>query len=267
MENQGENYKEVNKASWNTRVDVHLDSAFYDVSGFVDGKTSLNEIELNMLGDVKGKRILHLQCHFGQDTLSLARMGAHATGVDLSDKAIDAARDLAIKIGQESTFICCDIYDLPEHLNDTFDIVFTSYGTIGWFPDLEKWAAIISKYLKRGGFFVIADFHPVVWMFDNDFEKVGYNYFKDEPIVETEAGTYADTSSEVEITSVTWNHSLSEIMTCLMDQDLVIKEFKEFDYSPYSCFKNVDEFEPGKFRVKHMGNKIPMVYAIKAVKP
>lgn len=267
MEEQGQNYIEVNKASWNSRVNIHLESEFYDVSGFIHGKTSLNEIELDMLGDVKNKRILHLQCHFGQDSLSLARMGARVTGVDLSDKAIEAARDLASKINQEATFICCDIYDLPEHLNDTYDMVFTSYGTIGWFPDLHKWAAIISKYLKPGGQFIMADFHPVVWMFDNDFEKIGYNYFKEDPIIETETGTYADTGSKVELTSVSWNHAMSEILTSLLDQDLHLKEFKEFDYSPYSCFKNTDEFEPGKFRIKNLGNKIPMVYAIKAVKP
>ncbi len=267
MDNYEQNYLEVNKESWNKRVDIHLKSEFYHVKDFINGETSLNKIELEALGDVRGKRILHLQCHFGQDTLSLARMGAQVTGVDLSDKAIEAARDLALKIDQEATFICCDIYDLPDYLNDTFDIVFTSYGTIGWFPDLMKWAGIIKNYLKPGGYFIIAEFHPVIWMFDNDFDKIGYNYFKEDPIVETESGTYADVDSEIEITSVTWNHSLSEVMTSLLDHQLIIVEFKEYDYSPYSCFKNVEEFEPGKFRIKHLENKIPMVYILKAVKP
>jgi ubiquinone/menaquinone biosynthesis C-methylase UbiE len=114
---------------------------------------------------------LHLQCHFGQDTLSMSRMGAQTTGVDLSDKAIDAARKLNQEINQQATFICCNIYDLPQHLDQQFDIVFTSYGTIGWLPDLNQWAALIARYLKPGGKFVFAEFHPVVWMFDNDLKK------------------------------------------------------------------------------------------------
>jgi 2-polyprenyl-3-methyl-5-hydroxy-6-metoxy-1,4-benzoquinol methylase len=155
------NYLEVNRNSWNNRVEAHLKSEFYDMEGFMKGNSSLNEIELKLLGDVKGKSILHLQCHFGQDSISLSRMGARVTGIDLSDKAIQKAEEIAKATQTDAKFICCDLYNLPKHLDEKFDIVFTSYGTIGWLPDMDKWAKIVSQYLKPGGQFVFVEFHPV----------------------------------------------------------------------------------------------------------
>src|SRR5690606_26113745 len=148
------------------------------MDGFMYGKSSLKSIELDLLGDVSGKSILHLQCHFGQDTLSLSRMGAKVTGVDLSDNAIKIAQALTKKLNADAEFICCDLYDLPNHLNKTFDIGFTSYGTITWLRDLDKWAAVVSKFLKPEGKLVFAEFHPVVLMFDDAFEKNEYDHFK-----------------------------------------------------------------------------------------
>jgi SAM-dependent methyltransferase len=260
------NYIEINKEGWNKRVDAHLNAAFYDVEGFLKGKTSLKEIELNLLGDIKGKTILHLQCHFGQDTISLSRMGGITTGVDLSDKAIKSANELAERTKTTAAFICCNIYDLPQHLNKQFDIVFTTYGTIGWLPDLNKWAAIVSQFLKPGGKFIFVEFHPVVWMFDNQFEKIGYNYFKSDAIVETETGTYADKNAPIKTEFISWNHGLGEVISNLLSNGLEITRFNEYDYSPYNCFNKTIEFEPGKFRIKHLENKIPMVYSITAIK-
>ena len=137
------NYIEINRQSWNNRVETHLKSDFYNLEGFLKGKTSLNDIELRLLGDIAGKTILHLQCHFGQDTISLSRLGGRCTGIDLSDKAIDAARRIAAAADADADFICCDIYDLPNHLDKKFDLVFSSYGTIGWLPDLDQWAGIV----------------------------------------------------------------------------------------------------------------------------
>lgn len=261
-----ENYLEINKASWNRRTDFHVDSEFYDVESFIAGRNSLNAIELELLGDVSGKSVLHLQCHFGQDTISFARLGAEAVGVDLSDNAIDHARQLAEKTNTNATFICCDVYDLPNQLDREFDIVFTSYGTIGWLPDLGKWAAVVSKFLKPGGKFVFAEFHPVVWMFDDHFEKIGYNYFNSGAIVETESGTYADKTANINQEYVCWNHSISEVINSLIKNGLQIDSMHEFDYSPYNCFNHTVEFEPQKFRISHLDNKIPMVYSLSAVK-
>ena len=261
-----EDYIKINKQSWNNKTAVHIDSDFYDNDNFIKGKSTLNSIELDLLGDVNGKKILHLQCHFGQDSLSLARLGAKVTGVDLSDRAIAKAQELNIQLQLDAQFICCDIYDLPNHLNDTFDIVFTSYGTIGWLPDLNKWSAVISQFLKPNGKFVMAEFHPVVWMFDTNFKEVFYSYFNIKPIIENETGTYADQYSEIESQTITWNHPTSEVLNALINAGLEINAFNEFDYSPYNCFNETEEFETGKYRIKHLGNKIPMIFSILATK-
>ena len=248
------------------RTQYHISSRFYEMENFIKGKTSLNEIELDLLGNIEGKSILHLQCHFGQDTISLARMGAHVTGIDFSDKAIAEAKLLAKQTNVEAKFICCDIYDLPVYLNEKFDIVFTSYGTIGWLPDLDKWAKIISRFLRDEGILIFVEFHPVVWMFDNNFEKIGYNYFNTESIEETENGTYADKDAPITTETISWNHSLSEVINSLLYNNMNLSSFDEYNYSPYNCFNETIEFETGKFRIKHLEDKIPMLYAIKAIK-
>ena len=260
------NYLEINKHSWNNRTDTHLNSEFYNLEGFMKGETSLNQFELEILGDIKGKSILHLQCHFGQDTISLNRLGAEVIGVDLSDKAIENARIIAEKTNSTAQFICCDLYDLENHLDQQFDIVFTSYGTITWLPDLDKWGKLISRFLKPEGRFIFVEFHPVVWMFDDNFEKIGYNYFNVAPIIETENGTYADKEANISQSYVTWNHSMSEVISSLLNHSLKLKQIQEYDYSPYNVFSNMEEFEHKKFRIKHIGNKIPMVYSVVAEK-
>lgn len=261
-----ENYLDINRNSWNAKVDYHLKSDFYFVEEFIAGRTSLNEPELKLLGDIKDKKILHLQCHFGQDSISLARMGAQVTAVDLSDKAIAEAKILAKKCGVEINFIESDVYNLPTVLDEKFDIVFTSYGTIGWLPDLEKWAKVISHFLKPNAEFIFVEFHPVVWMFDDDFTKVAYDYSSKEPIIETYEGTYADREANLSQQYVMWNHSLADVFQSLINQNLEIKTFEELDWSPYSCFKHTVEYEKGKFRISVLDKKIPMVYSIIAIK-
>ncbi|MFZ4797246.1 MAG: class I SAM-dependent methyltransferase [Bacteroidia bacterium] len=261
-----EKYLVANKNLWNNKVAHHVASDFYKMEEFLKGTSSLNSIELDLLGNIEGKSVLHLQCHFGQDSISLARLGAKVTGVDFSENAIEKANIIAKQTNTNIEFICCDVYNLPNHLNKKFDIVFTSYGTIGWLPDMDKWAGIIAHFLKPNGQLVFAEFHPVVWMYDNDFKFVQYNYFKDEPIVEFENGTYADRNAAIQGESITWNHSLSEVVNALILNGLKIIGLNEFDYSPYSCFANVVEFEKGKFRIAGFENKLPMVYSILAQK-
>lgn len=261
-----ENYLEINRNSWNAKVEPHLKSDFYFVDEFLNGRTSLNSIELNLLGDISGKEILHLQCHFGQDSISLARMGAKVTGIDLSDKAIEAAKELNEKCGTDAEFLVSDVYELPKNLNQKFDIVYTSYGTIGWLPDLKKWAEVIQHFLKPGGKFVFVEFHPVVWMFDDDFTHLKYNYFNEKPIVETYEGTYADFSAPLSQKYVMWNHPTSEVLNSLIQNKMEILSFDEFDWSPYPCFQHVEKFEEGKWRIPQFGNKVPHVFAITAQK-
>jgi len=259
-------YININRESWNKKTEIHIKSEFYDMDGFLNGKSSLNDIELNLLGDIQGKSILHLQCHFGQDSISLARLGASVVGVDFSDKAIENARQIAKDTNAGTRFICCDIYDLPHFLEERFDIVYTSYGTIGWLPDLDKWAKVITQFLKPKGQFVFAEFHPVVWMFDDDFDHIGYRYFNSGAIMETYSGTYADKHADLVQSYIMWNHGIGEVLNSLIKNGLEVLSFDEFDYSPYNCFKKTVEYEPNRFRIAHLEDKIPMVYAISAMK-
>lgn len=261
-----ENYLAINKALWNAKVPVHVGSEFYGMNDFLYGKSSLKHVELDLLGDLKGKRVLHLQCHFGQDSISLARLGASVVGVDLSDAAIQKGQTLASELQADVTFICCDIYDLPNHLDEQFDLVFSSYGTIGWLPDMTKWAQVVSRFLKPSGKFVFVEFHPVVWMFDNDFTYVQYPYLKAEPIIEVTEGTYADREAPLQNDSVNWNHGLSEVMQALINESITIVDFKEYDYSAYNCFPNMEQLGEDRFQLKIFGNKIPMMYSLVGIK-
>ncbi|MBK8227147.1 MAG: class I SAM-dependent methyltransferase [Flavobacteriales bacterium] len=253
---------EANRQLWNARVPHHLASRMYDVDGFLAGKSSLTDIELDLLGDVTGKRILHLQCHFGQDTLSIARMGAEVTGLDISDAALEEARKLAARCGSKADWVLSNVVDHVRELDGEFEIVFTSYGTIGWLPDLKPWAANIKRYLKPGGRFVFVEFHPAVWMFDNDFTHVQYSYFNREVIVEQEQGTYADRDAPIKLASYGWNHDLGEVLTALINEGLVLERFMELDGSPHDSFTNTVRGSDGMYRVKGMEGKLPMVYGL-----
>ncbi|CAF1313054.1 unnamed protein product [Adineta steineri] len=266
-------YVDINRRLWNDKVDYHVTSPMYNVDGFVSGDDSLNKIENDLLEDVRGKRILHLQCHFGLDSLSLARRGAkHVTGVDLSNQAIDKAQELAqiTNLKESTRFICCNIYDLQEHLSsdqdELFDIVFTSYGVTIWLPDIDQWAFLISRYLKPNGIFIMAEFHPIVWMFDDTFSRIDYSYFNQNAIVSQSNGTYADRNAAISNLSVEWNHSISEILQALIKHGLRIDILREFDYSPYDCFSNTVKTEDGFYQIKGLEKKIPMIYALKATK-
>ncbi|MFK7978989.1 MAG: class I SAM-dependent methyltransferase [Saprospiraceae bacterium] len=262
-----QDYIQVNKSLWNKKTAIHIGSDFYDNENFIKGKTSLKEIELGLLGDVKGKKILHLQCHFGQDTLSLARMGAQVTGVDLSDAAIQQAERLAIQLNltQQTQFICCDVNELDNHLTEQFDIVFTSYGTIGWLPKIDKWGALIAHFLKPKGQFIFVEFHPVLWMLDDAFEQLAYPYFNKKIFHEAYTTSYTDGAAHEAIMGYSWNHPLSAVLSTLLKNQLVLENFQEYDYSPYACFPNTVEIEEG-YQIKGLEGKLPMVYSIVARK-
>jgi SAM-dependent methyltransferase len=279
MENM-DHYFEANRSLWNQRTAVHKDSAFYDLAAFKVGENVLTQIELSEIGDVKGRSLLHLQCHFGMDTMSFSRMGAKCTGVDLSDEAIKLAQEINDELKLDAKFICCNVYDLLsenwsvskapplEGLGEAgqFDIVFTSYGTIGWLPDLDPWAKVIVERLKPGGFFYMAEFHPVVWMFDDDFTHIKYYYDNKELIVMEDQPTYTGDKNEIAGKEYSWNHSISEVLNALINAGLKIEFFNEHTFSPYSNFKNSVETETGKWHIKGMEGKIPMVYSLKARK-
>ena len=255
-------YISKNKVFWDDRTAHHIQSEFYDQESFLKGRSSLNDIELDLLGDVRGKSILHLQCHFGQDTMSLARMGAEVTGVDLSEKSINYARQTAQKLDLSIDFIRCNVYDLPKNLERQYDIVFTSYGTIVWLPDLSKWANLIQNFLKPGGKFVMAEFHPFMWMFDDDFQGIRYPYDSTDPIIESSSESYASEGKGKLVEEVTWNHGLSSVLQNLLNEELKLERFEEYTYSPYNCVAHMEEVTAGRWIVKPLGSDFPLVYGI-----
>ncbi len=263
--NENEYFK-ANRDAWNKKTAVHKNAVFYDVPSFRSGKSTLNPAELEALGSVRDKSMLHLQCHFGLDTLSWAREGACVTGIDFSEAAIETAEQLSKELGIPASFICCNIYDTLQNISETFDIVFTSYGVTGWLPDLDRWAAVIAAALKPGGIFFLAEFHPFVWMMDEDFREIKYPYHNREVIREEISGTYADRNSGIAYTEYGWNHSLSEVIGSLIRHGLTIQHFKEYPYSYYPCFRQMVAGEDGYWRIIGLEDKLPLMYAVKAIK-
>lgn len=261
-----DNYFKVNKETWNHKVKVHAKSAMYDLEAFKNGKSSLMPYELEALGDVKGKSLLHLQCHFGEDTLSWSRTGAKCTGVDLSDEGIKLAQQLNDELKLDAEFVCCNVLETSKYVKKTFDIVFTSYGVIGWLPDLKPWGKMIAQRLKKGGTFFMAEFHPIVWMFDylDDKPIMKYGYMQDEAIYEEYEGTYADENSKMVSKEYGWNHGLSEVINALTEAGLHIDYLKEFDESPYDVLPNLIKTDSGMFVTKD--KLYPLVFTLRATK-
>jgi SAM-dependent methyltransferase len=267
-----EEYKRANLALWNEWASIHCQSEFYDVAGFRSGKSSLTPLELTELGDVSGKTLLHLQCHFGLDTLSWARLGAKVTGADFSDQAIALARSLSQELGMDAGFVCSDLYTLPQVLTGTFDIVFTSYGVLVWLPDLERWAQVIAHFLKPGGTFYIAEMHPFAGVFEN-FQvtelQAAYSYFHSpEPYEVETAGSYADPTAHVgQPVEYEWHHSLADIINALISAGLRIEFLHEFPFCAYAMFPFMERHEDGWWRLPSDVPVIPLMFSLKAVKP
>ena len=263
-------YLQENLELWNEVTPIHAGSPFYDVPGFKAGRNTLKSIELGEVGDVKGKTLLHLQCHFGMDTLSWARLGACVTGVDFSDKAIEQARALSQELGIPGRFICCDVYDLPGLVSDSFDIVYTSYGVLCWLPDLGKWAEVISNFLKPGGMFYIVEGHPILNIFDNSNTttrlEVTQSYFHEpQPIRWEPEGDYAEREAVVQHASYEWTHSLGDIVNALIGAGLRIEFLHEFPMSSYYWAPFTKKDEDGWWRIDD--GKIPMLFSLRANKP
>ena len=266
-----DDYMKTNLDLWNEWTPIHEKSESYNVEGFKSGKSTLHSTELEELGEVSGKSLLHLQCHFGMDTLSWARLGAKVTGVDFSDKAIKLAKTLSKELGIKANFICSNIYDLPKVLNGKFDIVFTSYGILCWLPDIKGWARVIEHFLKPGGTFYIIESHPYCNVFENESYtsdlKFHHSYFySPQPTRYEPDGSYADRTAKVINPSYEWTHSLGDIINALVSAGLRIEFVHEFPYANYDVFPFLEQGEDKKWRLK--GNKeiIPLMFSLKATK-
>jgi SAM-dependent methyltransferase len=263
-------YLDANKAHWDDMVEPHARSEFYDVEGFKKGRSTLDKIELEGVGEVKGKSLLHLQCHFGMDTLSFARLGAEVTGVDFSPKAIKLARSLACELGLKAEFVCSDIYDLPNQLSGQYDIVFTSQGVLCWLPDLARWAQVIAHFLKLGGFFFIQESHPFSHIFDDENPqdlRIRYPYFLAEPMRFEGENSYAVSHFETRNpVSYEWMHPLSEIINSLIAAGLTIERLDEYPFVFYKMYPFLEKGKDGFWRLPGGREDVPLMFSLRARK-
>jgi SAM-dependent methyltransferase len=268
-------YTESNRALWDEWTGVHLRSEFYDVERFKEGGIRLRPYELEEIGEVAGKDVLHLQCHFGLDTLSFARLGARVTGADFSAPAIAAAQALSGELGLDARFVLCNVYDLPDELEGDFDVVYASRGVIGWLPDLDRWAEVTAHFVRPGGILYITEGHPVMWVFD-DGEGVSdlrlrYPYWsREEPLRFRVQGSYADPSAKVEHEyEYSWNHGLGEIVTAVARTGLRIEFLHEFPFVDWPV-PFLEPHDDGTWRLpagRYGEGELPLFFSLRATKP
>lgn len=258
-------YHEINRRGWNRRTEVHFGHPGYRVQEFLSGQTTLHSLELEELDDVSGRTLLHLQCHFGLDTLSWARRGAIVTGVDISDLSIVRANELKDKAGLTARFIRSDIYDLPDILDDQFDIVFTSYGALWWLSDIQRWAEIVARYVQAGGIFYAAETHPLAHMLDGD-KKIVEPYFHRPagPEIYHDETDYCDRNVKIDV-EYGWRWSLGDIVNALIRAGLTIEYLHEFPFSVYDAWPTF--VREGEWWYYPDGKKdVPLTLSIRARK-
>lgn len=265
-------YLQANQKRWDQLTIEHEKSSFYDLAGFKAGKDRLRSIELSELGSVEGKSLLHLQCHFGMDTLAWARRGARVTGIDFSQNAIALAQSLSDELDIPAQFYCTDIYELPNVLAGEFDIVFTSYGVLHGLPDLTRWGEIIAHYLKPGGFFYIVEDHPFFRVFRAQPEgeiKAERSYFYSvEPQRIEATGSYATNNQGTASVSYIWDHSLGEVINSLIGAGLLIEFLHEFSYAARAKFPFMEQGPDGWWRLPaEQHGTIPFLFSLQARKP
>ena len=256
---------EINRRNWDERVPVHAASTFYNVESFKAGRITINRIEREEVGPVAGKSLLHLQCHFGMDTMSWARLGARATGVDFSGAAIDLARELNEELGLNARFIRSDVYDLPQVLEQRFDVVTTSLGVLVWLPDLVAWARVVATFVKPGGIFYLLDQHPLSHVFDPQGDgdahelRVRNSYFRD-PAGELFAGdapSYVGTEI-IRSAKYEWQHSVADILNALATAGLRLEFFHEFPFSFFQQYPGMVRDADGWWRLRTHAAQRPL---------
>jgi len=265
-----DDYLQANQSLWDRWTVEHEKSAFYDLEGFRAGKDRLRSIELSELGDVSGKSLLHLQCHFGMDTLAWARRGAAVTGVDLSEKSIALACSLSQELNIPAAFICSDIYRLPDLLSGEFDIVFTSYGVLHWLRDLHRWGEIIAHFLKPNGIFYMVEDHPTFRMFttggETKIELANPYFFSETPERVEETGSYATENQGESASFYIWNHGLGEVINALIKAGLAIEFLHEFPFAARAKFPFMEKGSDGWWRLPVHYPQIPFLFSLQARK-
>jgi SAM-dependent methyltransferase len=279
-------YIDNNRRLWDGMVPFHVASEFYDVASFKAGRNSLMRVELEEVGPVTGKSLLHLQCHFGMDTLNWARLGASVTGLDFSQAAVERARALAEEISvTDARFVQSNVYDAPQALGEQFDIVYTGIGALNWLPDIRGWARVAAGFVKPGGFLYLYEGHPMLWALDEERQDgvlaLRYPYFEVERPIEWDSElTYTDGPPLKNTKGFEWNHGLGEIATALIEAGLrldFIHEHREI------AWKALDWMEPADGAPTAEGSRhqrrtawrlpegqrdlVPLMYSLKASAP
>lgn len=260
---------EQNRANWNERVRIHRHGDFYDVEGFLSGRESLQPFELAEVGEVSGKTLIHLQCHFGLDTLSWARHGADAVGLDFSAPAVREARLLADELGLGASFVAANVYNAVEALEGrSFDIVYTGLGELNWLPDLPRWAQVVHELLEPGGFLYLAEFHPFTEVLEQEGEALvpARDYFREGAAAWDEPGTYADPEAETaHNTTHEWTHTLSEAVGALTGAGLTLEFLHEHGYTLFPRWPLLERGESGEdYRLPTHTPRLPLMYSLRA---
>ncbi len=265
----------ANKALWDEWTRIHETSEFYDLEGFKRGGSRIRQYELDEIGPVDGLDLLHLQCHFGIDSLSFARLGARVTGADFSQAAVDLAESIAVEIGHpDARFVRSDLFDLPDILDADFDLVYTSRGVLGWLPDIRRWAQVVAHFVRPGGRFYITEIHPVANAYENEGVQPGelrltYPYWEHrEPLAFPVQGSYAEPTATIATpTEFGWDHGLGEIVTALIDAGFRIDSLREYPFAEWRLDFLV-EGDDGNWRLPAgTPGELPLFFSILATKP
>lgn len=270
-------HREANRANWSDRVAIHWDSDEYDAAGFIADPAALSDVvsyDREHLGEVSGKRLVHLQCHIGKDTLSWARLGAEVTGVDFSEEAIAAARRLSAESGTPGRFVLCEVYDAPEALGERFDVVYTGVGAVNWLPDITGWARVVAALLAPGGTFYIREGHPVLWSLDwkedgGEALEIRFPYFEvPEPVPWDDGSTYAGDGVVDHTRTYEWNHGIAEMVTALLDAGLTLVSLREHRSLEWQGLPHMERGSDGLWRLPvHQRDLVPLMFSLKAIAP
>jgi SAM-dependent methyltransferase len=271
MEDPSGHAEQRNRDLWDEIAPVHA-KAYKEVGILRGGGIALDEIELREVGDVRGKTLLHLQCHIGTDTLSWARQGAVVTGADFSGQSIACARQLGQELGLKASFLHANVYDLPTMLHEQFDIVYTSRGVLCWLRDLDLWAQVITHFLKPGGIFYIMESHPICNIFDDT--KPGeltitqpYFHSTRPTLWAVPTPDYADSSYVPKNTSYEWTWSASDVINSLLGAGLRLEFFNEYDRLFFKRFPGMAQLSERWYHFPQYARALPLLFTLRARKP
>jgi SAM-dependent methyltransferase len=270
-----DDYRQVNHANWEARVPLHIGPGGYGLDRYRDDPAFLSDVvtfDRPRLGDVAGLDVLHLQCHIGTDTLSLARMGANVTGLDFSGSALDAARSLFVECGADGTFVESDVYDAVDVLGaERFDLVYTGVGALCWLPRIDEWARVVAGLLRPGGRLFVRDCHPVLFTLDDERDdgvlSIEHSYFETAEGVRFETQqSYVEHEGDIESpATIEFNHGLAEIITAVLGAGMDLVAIEEHDSVPWCALPGLMELQgPNEWRLVDRPERVPLTFTLQA---